>query len=1287
MGRIKRLVLKTASLIAALCIAAGGMECRVQAGLSEDPPQLPPTNIRIDPSDPTGFEGEGSIDPETNKPTCYVNLTWTSPPYNEAGNEGDPVVRRYLNFYLQEIGETVGPREQYFQQDIPDLPTTSYKLTRLKPGTVYYVDMTAQHDHRDSEGNIYTKGPSVPSTRYKFLTRMELEVEPYGPTQIKIRWSDVWDLSSEGNTYRLNYKLYIMQVSGTGTVPSDVYSSPPIYIRDEQIGPNGPVRPDKEEGMLEYIHTFPGDASQIAGRVFYVAVEPETVYGDFMYGRSDVRYGCTYINASVAKIAFTSMGTIWRLQWDSVGTGINYRIDKIIDGVPHPYVSAVGETKYDIVLPPEEEAGWYIIRANVESLYPDADIKIESRVIEIRDKAPVLIPQPAAPEFVNQLGDVSYADGVRHDRVDLLWRAPRREDGSIDTDVSYNLWILTSPDVEDQDLLEPLHITISSDNYVMDEDTGQILGYRYTVAGLNANTVYYMRLAARKEAEDGPVYSEPAIRIAVTLPRDGVEGRPVAPAQPAWIRSGPSDPFDESNTIKVDLKTEWYEQYVDSGGYLGCWRPAPEDYDPVQNPPDGVNYRLSRYRDQVEFEVYYVKYTAWVEKNYENASHEELRRLETTEANRVPPSSFHVLNGRVRVSIDGIESNTSYVIWARARYGQGEEFLSDPSAPIIVTTAPVIITEPETPVVPSFTYFYSEDTYVDLGWGFVVKEGYSYRIKYGTEEDIDKAQEIAKDITLADYTKGYFRVEGLEEDTLYYFWLKAKYTAPDGKVRESVWSDAISVRTKAPVPPGTPRGFGIKKDKGAIGKNSISYEWVKEEGMEYILEIAGDESYRDSVEYMVGAVSEYTVEGLLSNHRYFARLYAYDPVKKLRSNPTYSVIARTLRSQEDYDSDKDIDTVLTGDFVIKDPHAAGGLWNVRITGANAERFLQHVRTDRKLDYVLDISDMPDKTRQVAVTVEKKVLRGLSELGENLNILTKTAMLVIRPGVFDTGGALPGSLIVLNISFPDAGSLVSTEKLSFKTGVISLTASAVEGGKSTQIRRFESPLKVVFSHSGQGWFIEGVTSGYVKSPNGTWKAVETYQSPDRGGKGGQVYFALEEPGYFAVADRSRTRFRDTGTSRYGDAIEKLALIYDLKCVGGDLFKPDNRATILFCIELAMDVLGQDYSASAEKAVKAGLISIQDALYPEADCTREKGAAIAVRIYEIKTGQRASPSGEVNIYRDQAEISRELRDKVLFAAENGLLAVEPGKLLSPRAELSRGEFAFMLERALLLAGEIE
>ena len=79
-------------------------------------------------------------------------------------------------------------------------------------------------------------------------------------------------------------------------------------------------------------------------------------------------------------------------------------------------------------------------------------------------------------------------------------------------------------------------------------------------------------------------------------------------------------------------------------------------------------------------------------------------------------------------------------------------------------------------------------------------------------------------------------------------------------------------------------------------------------------------------------MSEYKVSGLRSNFRYYARLYAYDTKKELRSEPTQPVIARTLRSRADYDSDEYVEDVIKGEYIVKEYVKKDDLLNVYIQG-------------------------------------------------------------------------------------------------------------------------------------------------------------------------------------------------------------------------------------------------------------------------------------------------------------------------------------------------------------------
>ena len=102
---------------------------------------------------------------------------------------------------------------------------------------------------------------------------------------------------------------------------------------------------------------------------------------------------------------------------------------------------------------------------------------------------------------------------------------------------------------------------------------------------------------------------------------------------------------------------------------------------------------------------------------------------------------------------------------------------------------------------------------------------------------------------------------GLTPDTVYYFWIQAEATSPAGEKKQSDFSDSISSKRRRRSSPDTPLGFGVKN----VTKDSITYEWLAVEGMEYILEIDDGIDYAGSTRHHVGHASEFTVTGLRSN--------------------------------------------------------------------------------------------------------------------------------------------------------------------------------------------------------------------------------------------------------------------------------------------------------------------------------------------------------------------------------------------------------------------------------------
>ena len=1259
-----------------------GMETLLYAKQYDEVP-LPPKNIKLNGNNAVGYNQEDGY---------YADIKWENQYDKSQDANTDDFVGEYFNFYLQEIRETDTVRYQYYEKNILNLNNTmtSYRLKKLKSGTVYYVDMTTYHNHRDSEDNIYSSGPSEPSLRYKFLTKINLKVDAVSSNEIKIVWDDVWDENESGVRERINYKLYISQDR------SKILDVSPIYIKKEQIGEGKAIRVNSD-GDLEYTHKFNGDVKNVAGRVYYVKIVPDVSNEAFLQASTDIVPASTYINARVYKTAVTDEGSIWRLEWDSIGNSITYRIDKIIDGVAKPYIHEVTTTNCDLVIPSNEKESIFIIRANVDSTTP---VPIVSREIVISDDILSPIELVPAPEFVDELASgearITYPELLNPDNATILWRAPRKGDGSLYENLEYDMWLVRYDQAEDDSSVLPVNITIKEENHVIDTN-GQIVGYKYKINDLEPNTMYYVKMAAKspdKGAAGNTVYSPVSVRIVVTPSYGNTGERPVAPGEIIPLYPTEGDMFDDTNTIKVQLNTSWYEKYVDAGDGTGYWVPVGEDYDPVVNPPDGVYYRKVNYLPEVQFDLYYVEYSEWVGKNYGDADYEQLIELEKT-TNKVPPENFSKVNNIVKATIEGLESNTAYVLWARAKYG--DDLVSDPSTPVVVTTDPIIIPGIETPVVPVFNYSYAGDNYVEIGWNFNFTDGYSYRIKYGTVEDINKAEEIDEPVTKETYKNGYYRIDGLNQNTLYHFWIKAVYTNAEGQTVESGWSDALSIRTKPFIPPETPKGFGIKNDAGAITETSLTFEWLQEEGLEYVLEVADNIDYKNAVEYNAGSSSEYKVEGLISYRRYYVRLYAYDPEKDLRSQPTQSIIVRTKRSKDYYDSDQDQDVkeIKLDEIIIKDPAAIDGVWNVKITGSNAEKFIEYTVSDKKLDFILDLTKPPAKTSKVSILMSSKIFDALTELGENFIVKLKDFRFVIRPGTLDK--TLEGPELVklssynyrifVTLSADTYGS--NAASLIFKAKAADIEFSAMNGSSPVPVAALKKPLKVEIPYSERDWYKEGKTSAYVYSPEkGIWEKQDTYNLFDSEKDEGYIGFEMSKVGKFAAADTYGGYYTDIGGHMFEDAISNVSSVHELKSIKGRKFEPDKECTIGDAVKFMLDAMDYNYGNDYMNiAVKSGLISRSDVNSANVKCTREKAIAMVVRLYELKTGTVARTEYKsYTIFNDMDKVDPGLVEKVSFAAENGIAIGKTGKNLMPDSIITRGEIMGLLERMMMLSGEI-
>jgi len=1233
----------------------------------------------------------------------------------------------YLNYYLQEVNKPYKPVKPVILKEgnVP-AETAADNMIRLKnlsSGTVYYAHSTAYYTYT-VDNTTYKSSESGSSNIVKFLTDIEINAYSYGPNQIKIEWDDVWNSGR-----RMEYRLYISE----NKTFANTY---PIYITQDKIGQNGPVTVNETTGKLEYIHTV-----RDPGRVYYVKVVPDTSETELRRSpESPTVSVSSFILAKTTKMSSTPDGTIWKLEWSPVVTGladsdikVTYQIYKGTgtgNGIEE-YMASVDDTSFFITLRPGEENNYYVIKAivtrNGEDYYPG--IKIQSQKIYIKESEVPAVP--AVPEIVPEFRNagetiISYADELKPDSATILWKAPLKGNGEIDTDVKYDIWLIGDPNQlgdPPSNTLIASSIRMNDSNFV--KSGSLLLGYKYKINDLIPNSTYYFRIVAKKDYVDFvdnelrniTLQSEAAVKVIITPSRGPID-QPVVPGRPPLSVKKDKDGKDmvSTDSVVITLKNKWYEMFVEADpnvqGSKAAWvykTPAqleaisPGIVADIENgTADPLKFRKVEYDSGVTIDVGCIEYSP--DFDYEQLKEIAANKIigfpttpndpgeDTTAEDAIPDGKKHNIN----IRITDLDPNKTYIIWVRAAR-RSVNLISGPSDPVVITTIPVLDAELETPTVPVFNYASAADTYIDLGWNFNLL--YTYNLKYGTVDDISRATGSAV-ITPADlFNTSYYRVTDLKPDTVYYFWIQAEVTNEAGEKKSSEFSDSYVVKTEKLIPPPTPKGFGVKGTPDSVTKNSITYEWIAEEGMEYILEIADSVEYKNSTKYAVGSVSEYTVENLRSNFRYFARLYAYDPQKDLTSEPTQSVTVRTLRSGDDYDSDVDSDNEISGDIVVKDSWQVNGVWTVRITGVNADRFVRQIQTDNKLDYTLNLYEMPSGTKEISVLLSVKVITGLDKLGENLSIRTQRNTLVIRPGMLSaktlnigTKGfdvvTSPEAVLEFRIILDSALDGIDKGNINFKTPVSELKIT-LQYGLQKPILRFDSPMKIIYEYNSPGWYKQGATSGYVLASGDTaWKKEVGTGTYDSDSGVGRFSFETLYPGKLAAGEPGNKYYDDISRSYAASSIANVASVYNLKSVTGRKFEPDKYLTVGDGVKFMLDVLGVEYSGNyMTLAIRSGIAGKEDINNTSANCTREKFIAMVIRVCEIKTSQKANASvNTTTVYKDINQVTPALLPKIIYAYETGVITSRYSDTLGPKDPITRAEAMVLTEKMLRFAGEL-
>lgn len=1104
----------------------------------------------------------------------------------------------------------------------------------LKSGTIYYAYVKAYHRHVKNIGGgntVETVHESLGSNVTIFMTDLAVKVNPVDSDSVEIVWDDV-----KYNGMRIDYDIDISQ-------SKDFIHKITYNVRQPGIGASAPVKPVQGQTGQNDKLSFTAKGEEFGmrpGTVYYVKVKPINVWQDVRYRpESEIAVGYTQIIAQMYRMS----DQWWRIDWNPITESslgpdqeILYKIKRGKKTEEHPVLVTISETtdkKYSVSVRGGDY--FYIVVAEVADQFGNVipDGIQSSRQYPVETAIP---SNPAVPDIREELRTY-YPDGallykytdtanLSPQSATVAWTVPKLQDGSVDNDIVYDLWLLTNPaDIGNSNvpkLKSEFKVGSDTESGFIKDPGDNVIAFKYTFRNLNPNRTYYMKLVAKKKFTVGVggglvtkhFESEPALKVIITPTGEPIDKPAVNPTLKIKQLNGKDDVNKNSATIQ--WKNQWRE----------VWDGSKWNYvDPSVSVANAV-YRDIAYDDKVKFSIGYAKYQE-LSGTDGNVNYEKIRNPQFLKVAGIQNNMASIIQ---EYKLTALEPNTTYVVWMTAGRDNVEPPF-EPSDPIIIVTKPDVTVPVDKPTVPRFIFNKPGDTFVDLQW--TLQDNYAYYLKYSTTDDIATSNETItitpQDLKRSAVYRAKGKTAGLTPGTVYYFWIQADSTGQKIADGLSLWSDSYSVKTLPYTAPEIPKGFGLKNTPDAVGKNNLTFQWIKVNGLKYIIEYASDINFKDAKEYpSKGPVdaAECNVEGLRSNFRYYVRLYAYDPDKKLRSAPTQSITVRTLRSSDDYDANEDIENVITGPFVTES--TSNGVWTLQVTGPNADRLIEKVQSDKVLDYRFDLTTPPANTNKRVLLISHSVFRALANLKESVVIDSGYSQCTIRPGVFDTEQTkrvqqINGNFNVeLTLTDDDRVGNSPETGLKYKTKTSNVLVNLINGSETVPLKQLGKPLKMAFLYTDESFLKDESVAGYsYDSDTGKWVKHDVSTRYDSTLKKGYASFDVGKPGKSAIMARTGD-FTDIYDDEARSQIMSVAAKFNLKSVNPGSFRPQDNITRGEAVKIVMDILGYDYDDDyAVTAVKAGFTPVSQISDMDAACSRGELLKMIDRLYERVTGKKA------------------------------------------------------------------
>lgn len=1242
-----------------------------------------------------------------NKKDWYANLAWDAVAFPPEATE------RYITLSFNEHETGTG----LFIPDAIQVPLpgsgdprttiTEFSPDTIKHGTIYESYARASYKIINPSGQYSVQ--SQKSNPIKFLTGLHVSVELIpGTNNIKIMWDDVWDRNG-----RISYRILISDTKG--------FTQPPPVpdIVASEIGKAGsPVIVNASQKKLEFTYAFAQPGREYAIKVVPL---PDPAVSCATADEIDAVTIKTDILLKAQRVGFTNTGDIiWKLFWNPIVKGstftkVNYELYRYTnsDLTGQLYRLIPEKDSYQIIIP-KNDTNIYSFRVDAKAYPPNSDNPVEFRSNARVSLKEQVAQQPEAPEFVDVFSqadpDLKYEDLLTSTTAAVMWKAPYTGEGMVDTDVTYDIYLVD--DIKNISDTMASNYKIASDlsmtesNAIRHEVSGAIIGYRFDLVGLKSNANYYFVIYAKKNylvqsPDTGFMVtkehiSRKAVKVIITRPDTGRD-KPLAPPAPPFRLKTGGNGIDyttatlllEKNSYMLRNQVTGVWEIVNRNTYLlNENRPAG---DPAKLESKAYQYNtgwrviphIVPYNDALmAVEMRQNRPSVYI--SYSDLTQADILAFQIEQEGTVIPNTpLDADNQTFEIPVTGLTHNTAYLTWITIE-NQNEES-SYPSDPIVITTPPLIPETPVTPTVPTDLSGIAADDFIDLFW--TVRLNMDYEIRCGTSDNIDSAT-ITKQIT-NDEMKGktLYRVSELTADTLYYFWIRAISTTLDGTRIESEFSNPLIIRTEAYKPPAPPAGFGVQSGADGVTENSIAYVWEAKPDFTYYLEFADNIDFNNSSEITVSGGS-YRKTGLISNKRYYARLYAFENKTDLRSLPTGTIMVITNKSKNEYDASYDLDDIPGGDVLVISPTVKDGLWSAGSTGVNAHRMAEQVRALKAPVVQIDLSQPPPRATTIRLDLGSVLIDTLSERKMELYVRLPSADVIIRPDSLqnDEYFRLKGTDSNFSLRFeavsPATGYKAPTD-LKLVTPVTALKVGAANS--VSPFKSFAKPLRVDMPVAGLSAYKAGqITTYRYDDASRAWSPLASATRYDTGRVSGE----LVKPGAFMAATRSVASV-GTVPAYVTASLNSIQSVFKLNALGGKTFSAAAEVPQSDVVKLLLDVVPDTYTEDnfMDHAVKSGILKSYTEIQ-NGTARRDQAIALLVSFYRYKSREPALPENPTawGSYTDLSSADPRYVNALKFAIENGISQGNGSTLMYPNKKVTYAEMIVMLEKVLKLLGEL-